>query len=133
MLENKIPYVQSFRTLFFLAIRQTNVGIDKNGQNHLIIVNVRTIIFNYLAYVRGTFFFWSWCSKLQNEHGVTWQSCYFCQDTCTFFDIWSQFDIRLNFVYILCAISWHHNFRRSDTQFGSVFIICHSSKKSWLE
>ena len=31
MLENIIPYVQNFRTLFFLAMQQTDVGIDKNG------------------------------------------------------------------------------------------------------
>lgn len=31
MLENIIPYVQNFRTLFCLAMQQTDVGIDKNG------------------------------------------------------------------------------------------------------
>lgn len=31
MLENKIPHIQSFRTLFSLAMQQTDVGIDKNG------------------------------------------------------------------------------------------------------
>ena len=58
--------------------------------------------------------------------GVSWQLRCFFQGACKFFrylvSIWSL----LNFTYLLCTISWHQTFKRSDTQIGNVSTISHS-------